>query len=584
MKKVICIFLAFAMIFAVVPSVFAANEVEFTVSSDESNYYTVSGTVNSTLLNIPLTLMVTDEDGKFVCGFQTVADTLQDGKAYFSFEPFQFPSSVLSGKYYFTISGRYVTTTSPKEEVFNGPDKLFGLLKNIQEAIAEKNTEKLINAFLADTDGTLIKDLSQLKALAVDGRSLFGTVMQKITITLPDGYETDEQKEQITQQRDIVQNQYRDAIAIGSFADISNQNQFTAWDTEYFSKYHLGEDDSATAQDESRMVSYYNEIKTDADFLNRIYSLNTLTTFSEIQQGLLQNALLSCIIVQYQSKTREIIDAFPSLFPVNRDKFTQLSLTKQGEVYTTLANQEYTSCADLTAKFDALVLQMLANSGSNPGTGTGNQGTTGGGGSWGTTGGGGVTLPNDDGKDDDVTPPVVEPAFSDLEEAAWAKEAITYLNEQGIVSGKSDKIFAPNDSITRAEFVKILVQATYTKVDNSADSGFIDVAPNAWYSPYIAAAKNAGLVMGNDSNAFCPDDTITREDMAVLLYRAYQVESSNSLSLPFADKDAVSEYAVSAVAYFYENGIIMGIGQNLFGPKDSATRAQAAQMIYNIIK
>lgn len=173
--------------------------------------------------------------------------------------------------------------------------------------------------------------------------------------------------------------------------------------------------------------------------------------------------------------------------------------------------------------------------------------------------------------------------FTDLDDASWAKEAITSLFALKVLSGRSDTLFCPNDNVTRAEFVVMVVNAFYS-VSDSATHNFKDVEEGSWYEKYIATALSNGLVYGKSDNTFGPNDYITREEMAVICSR---VIANGKCSLEdireytkFDDEASISEYAYDSIVSMYEKGIISGVGENRFAPQDLSTRAMAATMMY----
>lgn len=169
-------------------------------------------------------------------------------------------------------------------------------------------------------------------------------------------------------------------------------------------------------------------------------------------------------------------------------------------------------------------------------------------------------------------------AFSDLNSVPWAKESIEALALKGIINGRGNGIFAPNDSVTRAEFCKMIVLA-FGLVDEKAVCVFDDVERNTWYYTYIASAKAAGIINGKENNKFSPDATITREEMAAIAQRAISKDVKD-VTEKFADDSAISDYAKDAVYTLKELGIINGVGENMFSPKAVVTRAMAAKVIY----
>ncbi len=231
------------------------------------------------------------------------------------------------------------------------------------------------------------------------------------------------------------------------------------------------------------------------------------------------------------------------------------------------------------------------NGGSDPENGgstgsNGNGGSNGGsagnnGGAVDNTGGNGgtVTDPSDTDKPDNTQKPSA--AFTDV--SGWAKEYIDYLSDKGIVNGKTATEFAPNDSITRAEFVKIIAGIAGADVSKASNASFSDVASDAWYAPYVLWAADNGVVTGSDGR-FDPSSKITRQDMAVIIARYIDKLSEKKLDtvderVIFADEASISSYASEAVSVMQQAGIINGKGENSFAPKEHATRAEACKML-----
>ncbi|MBQ7793949.1 MAG: S-layer homology domain-containing protein [Clostridia bacterium] len=170
--------------------------------------------------------------------------------------------------------------------------------------------------------------------------------------------------------------------------------------------------------------------------------------------------------------------------------------------------------------------------------------------------------------------------FSDLGNASWAKEAILVLYDMGIVSGRGEGKFAPNDEITRAELTAMLVKA-YALTGEGAE-GFADVAESDWYYDAVMTARAAGIASGDEDNNFMPMSAVTRQDMSVLIYRAMGTEKASQTEF-FADDADISDYARAAVYYMKENGIAAGMEDGTFAPRQTATRAQCAQILYKAI-
>ena len=179
---------------------------------------------------------------------------------------------------------------------------------------------------------------------------------------------------------------------------------------------------------------------------------------------------------------------------------------------------------------------------------------------------------------EDNTPKIT---FDDMDSAIWASDAVNAMVEKGIINGDGNGHFRPNDTVTREEFVKMLVLASglYNK---NAKCNFSDVPSDAWYYSYVASAVSGGIVKGISDNEFGSGRTLTREDMAVMAYRIAPGILPNRADITFDDEDGISDYAKDAIHKLYRANYINGMGDGSFAPKGTATRAQAAQIIYNL--
>lgn len=176
--------------------------------------------------------------------------------------------------------------------------------------------------------------------------------------------------------------------------------------------------------------------------------------------------------------------------------------------------------------------------------------------------------------------------FTDLDSVEWAKESINALAAKGILSGVGNNLFAPNDNVTRAQFIKMLISA-FDLVDETATCDFTDVEQDAWYYQYIASARQLNITSGYPDGTFGVDREITRQEMASLAYRTAKLVQINlpetAGNTDFADNNQIAEYAREAIMAMKEAGIISGVGENRFAPYDTATRAQAAKIIYGLM-
>ena len=174
--------------------------------------------------------------------------------------------------------------------------------------------------------------------------------------------------------------------------------------------------------------------------------------------------------------------------------------------------------------------------------------------------------------------------FSDIDKPTWAKVNIEALAARGIVAGVGDNKFNPYGNVTRAEFIQMLMKA-FELNDSSASTTFSDVKDGAWYYNSIATAQKLGIVSGKKDGSFGVTDQITRQDMAVMLYKTAKIAKINLESKSveqFTDKDKISGYAIEAVEAMQKAGIVSGVGSGSYAPANKSTRAEASTIIFNL--
>lgn len=185
------------------------------------------------------------------------------------------------------------------------------------------------------------------------------------------------------------------------------------------------------------------------------------------------------------------------------------------------------------------------------------------------------------GNDNKASEKTVRKVFSDVPESHWAFDAVNYLRWNNIVNGDTNNSFNPEKNVSRAELVKMLVCAFNVK---GSTCDFADVNSGDWFYGYVAAAFTKGLINGDGSN-FRPNEDITRQDAAVIIFRFAENSGKKYTGgdLTFEDADSISDYAKNAVAVLSSDGTINGIDGKRFAPQERLTRAQCAKMIYGII-
>lgn len=173
-------------------------------------------------------------------------------------------------------------------------------------------------------------------------------------------------------------------------------------------------------------------------------------------------------------------------------------------------------------------------------------------------------------------------AFSDVPVSSWAKSAADFVSARGIFKGTGHNAFSPDSTMTRGMLAVVL----YNMEDSPAhafDGAFADVG-ESWYTDAVHWAAEQGIVTGYGDGRYGPNDAITREQLAVILWRYAGSPAAEGGDLPFADAGQVSSYAVEALCWAKEQGIVNGVGNGQLMPKGLTTRAQAAQMLMNFIQ
>ncbi|MBQ6697820.1 MAG: S-layer homology domain-containing protein, partial [Oscillospiraceae bacterium] len=251
-----------------------------------------------------------------------------------------------------------------------------------------------------------------------------------------------------------------------------------------------------------------------------------------------------------------------------------------------------------TTSFEITVYGSTTSKPSTENSGTSSEGTGSAGG-----GGGGGAAPTDKSDTDDESllleekvpstgeaDEVEKPQFTDLTNHAWAADAINELAADGIIKGTTANTFSPANNITRADFALLLVRAF--KLTSDSTENFADVTASDYFAPELAIARNTGIVNGIGDNKYAPRNTITRQDMMVIVYRALQSQSLlleekgdrrtavDEVSYP--DFANVAPYARNAVSALISAGLVNG-KNNLIAPLEYTTRAEIAVLLKRVL-
>ena len=346
-------------------------------------------------------------------------------------------------------------------------------------------------------------------------------------------------------------------------------------------------------------ISSNNILNVLSDNVNRVYFLrNEECAFTDIKDKKSAQAVLKSLITDkisdvwefekgykrayalirlnnaLKSEIPELLRTYNDVFELNLDG--DYKKVPASEIAKLLYDRGYTTIDALKNDFDNGLKQIISASSSKPSGGSGG-GSGGGGGSKYTSFPSTEILKNEENYDKEYEA-AEEYVFSDMASAEWAAEAVRELMHRGIINGFGDGTFRPNNLITRAEFVKMVVTGFgYTESSDIVE--FDDVCADDWYYSYVKAAASNGIVKGA-YGLFMPDAVITREDSAVILYNILSSNlSGDVIAEVFTDDSDIADYAAEAVHKLKAAEVINGFEDGSFRPKEGLSRAQAAKIL-----
>lgn len=191
---------------------------------------------------------------------------------------------------------------------------------------------------------------------------------------------------------------------------------------------------------------------------------------------------------------------------------------------------------------------------------------------------------------DGITVPLTGPArleiidnakrFSDIPENNWASEAVAYVSSHELFSGTGTDTFTPDAPMTRG-MLAVVLHNLENNPEPPYSIAFQDVGASSWHTGAIAWASAENIVSSYGNGLFGPNDNITREQLAVMLWRYAGCPAADKQNMSFSDIDTASSYALDALQWAVKYGIISGYTDNTLSPQEPATRAQTAQMLKN---
>ena len=174
--------------------------------------------------------------------------------------------------------------------------------------------------------------------------------------------------------------------------------------------------------------------------------------------------------------------------------------------------------------------------------------------------------------------------FADVRPTDWAAEAVSFASARQLFNGTSETTFSPEGTTSRGMVATVLYRLE-GQPDQAPASAYNDVSGDAWYADSIAWAAENGIVNGYGDGTFGPNDSVTREQFVVMLWRYLGSPEAKGSGLDaFTDADQINGYAVEALCWAVENGVLNGNGNGKLVPGGTATRAEAAQMLKNFME
>ena len=548
MKKILFAVLAAAAVFT--QTALAENRISVAV---DSFTFDVSFTSDANTQR-PTIQLLDEQRSRVVYIGEGVSVQSEDDTYVFQFKPFNVPKNLETGSYIVRIGGTGVETVEETIYFVNILDKSKAL-NLLNDAGAEQ-----VESVLRDNQDKLGVELTDYLALDPQWRGMVNQAIAALSLA------NDGSGEQVNEKHQLFLRTFSEKMETAVIAGVKEpkkvlkmleQSRYLGLDKEtWYSR--LGENKLWAA-----------EVLAETDF--------PLTVTKEELMQAYNGAVLTGIIANCDWGTgKEALSYFSKAGLIQADvgRAEALPQTNMANVFKDLKNARIRDYRKLPEKYDELVKKYTPSSSGNGG------GSTGG-------GGGGAVIP----MQPQSTPGPVEqpeqeiPAFHDLDTVEWAREAIESLARKGVLSGDGSGVFAPGRFVTREEFSKMMVSA-FSLFDPSAVCSFTDVPEGTWYYPYVASARQNGIISGISSEEFGTGQSITRQDMAVILNRVYAMGGYGLAgeAAEFLDEGEIADYAKPAVAALSAAGILRGTENDVFSPRQGVTRAQGAKAIYELLQ
>lgn len=304
---------------------------------------------------------------------------------------------------------------------------------------------------------------------------------------------------------------------------------------------------------------------------SKIYGQGGFETFEEFDSAVPDGFILA--VTRYPTGSGDIASVIKTVYPDYNSSYLTANVCRSA------AYKDYKTFAELETALKAAAGGSSGNTGSSGSSGGGGGGSSSGSSKPPFTAVSDAKAEQSGEASEAGT--AAKKGFSDIEAVPWAAAAIEALAEKGIVSGRGDNLFCPEENVTREEFVKLLVMLFRISADTASEHSFTDADSSEWYYPYLNAAYAAGIINGKTDGSFGVGDFVTRQDAAVMLNNcigAFSLEAGEETE--FSDSADISEYARDAVKKIKAAGIVSGYEDGSFLPLNPITRAEAAKILF----
>ncbi len=592
MKKIICIILVIC-IFASICIPVGAEEAVFSIRISEHLYnivnesLTITGEINHSKTNIPVLMVVKDEDGNVIYTDSTRSDKTTNK---FVFDKFLFIEDVMSeGVYLFEVFAENTSLSDSFEFEYASNGAWYNFLKTVNENRKTSNYIKNSEDILNNLAYTGIKP-DDYSVLSEEAKILISKTTLKYEYVIPSEWQTIPSVDDIDALSEAIkkfQSACQEGMIYAELSDVYDKNNankskasFDLWMSKYKNVLKLEEDNPKTTNINEKDF-FENEFKNNynkTSFYKKIPKIAAKINKDDIQTEFVYAAILS-MVKEASNGTiiRPMIKKYSDVIGLSEALLG--NSTEEGVALGKIAGREFESIRELAKEINS-ELRNTSNEHKSSGVAGGNGG------------GGGVYGGNRSVGENNALNGVVNESkeivntdsapFDDLDDFEWARDAVDFLYKRSIVNGKDERSFDPSGKVTRAEFVKMISITYGMNSEINENCNFKDVSESDWFYKYLKSLP-IGIINGDEYGRFNPDANLTREDMAVIVFRASHLQATSE-KIEFVDADDISSYAKEAIASLYEKGIISGVGNMRFAAKNHMLRAEAAQILYNVLK